>query len=50
MIHHFPMMDGVLGKAKDAWNEIATSLRDAFQRGSQEKARANSTGIIRHSN
>lgn len=33
MIHDFPMMDGALDKAKDAWNEIAKSLRSIFQKG-----------------
>jgi acetyl esterase len=39
MIHSFIVMDRVLDKAKDAWNEIAMSLRDVFQKVSQEKAR-----------
>jgi acetyl esterase len=39
MIHDFATMDRVINKAKDAWNEIVMSLKDAFQKGSQEKAR-----------
>jgi acetyl esterase len=31
MIHGFITMDGVISKAKDAMNEIATNLRETFQ-------------------
>lgn len=37
MIHDFIPMDGVIGKAKDAINEIATSLRGIFQSRSHRK-------------
>lgn len=39
MIHGFISMDGVIGKAKDAINEIATNLGEIFQSKSQRMKR-----------